>query len=127
MRVVARSRPVAQLVENNDGPNGLEDPRKPVRCGIEPARRRESEPELLPPAAVAVVALGSMPDTPEGRKGLVDGVVLVVWDMKGCCWRFTSLSVPTGENLDGTVPARARRAGLFMPALVVGTRSGKPS
>ena len=41
VRVVARSRPVAQLVENKDGPNGLDDPRKFALWGIEPARRRE--------------------------------------------------------------------------------------
>lgn len=78
VRVVARSRPVAQLVENKEGPNGLEEPRKPVRCGMEPARRRDREPELLPPAVVEVVAPVSMPGTPAGRNGLVDGVVRVV-------------------------------------------------
>lgn len=79
--VVARSRPVAQLVENRDGPNGPEVPRKFARCGIEPARRREREPALFPPAVVAVFAPVSMPVTPVGRKGLVEGVGLEVWVM----------------------------------------------
>lgn len=35
--------------------------------------------------------------------------------------------VPTGENLDGTVPALARRAGLLRLPSVGPTRSGKPS
>lgn len=72
--VVARSRPVAQLVENKDGPNGPEEPKKFALWGIEPARRRERDPALLPPGAVAVFAPVSIPETPDGRKGLVDGV-----------------------------------------------------
>lgn len=46
--------------------------------------------------------------------------------MKGC-WRFASLSTPTGENLEGTVPARALRPGLLIEPLEEGTRSGNPS
>ena len=53
VRVVARSRPVAQLVENKDGPNGLDEPRKFALCGIEPARRRDREPVPLAGAAGA--------------------------------------------------------------------------
>lgn len=82
--VVARSRPVAQLVENKDGPNGPAEPRKFALWGIEPARRREREPALPPPGAVAVFAPVSIPETPDGRKGLVDGVGREVWGIYGC-------------------------------------------
>lgn len=63
---------------------------------------------------------------PGGLKGLVDGVGLDDVGGKDCCM-FRPLIVPAGENLDGTVPALARRAGLFMPLSDGGTRSGKPS
>lgn len=84
VRVVARSRPVPQFVENSDGPNGPEDPRKLVRCGIEPARRRERLPVPLPPMAVGGLMPVSIPDTPVGLNGLVEGVGREVWDTKGC-------------------------------------------
>lgn len=79
-RVEARSRPDDQAVENNDGPKGLDVPGKPVLCGIDPARSRERAPPLLPAEVVAGLALESIPDTPVGRNGLVDGVGRDVWD-----------------------------------------------
>lgn len=127
MSVVARSRPVDQLVENKDGPNGLEDPSKPGRCGIEPALRRDNIVVLPPLFAVAVLAPDSTLVTPGGRKGLVDGVGREVLDRYDCCCTFTPLSVSTGENREGTVPARALRAGLLRLPSDGGTRSGKPS
>lgn len=136
VRVLARSRPECQLVENNEGPNGLEPPKKPVRWGIEPARRRDTG---FPPEVAAVVveagaaasgaAFGveSIPDTPGGRKGLVEGVGREDCEM-GCGWGFKSVRrLPTGEKREGTVPARARREELCKPALGGGIRSGKPS
>lgn len=124
--VVALSRPVDQFVENNDGPKGLEDPSKPGRCGIEPALKRDNIVGLPPLFAVAVLVPDSTLVTPGGRKGLVDGVGREVLDMNDCC-TFTPLSVPTGENREGTVPARALRAGLLRLFSDGGTRSGKPS
>jgi hypothetical protein len=40
---------------------------------------------------------------------------------------LTPLIVPTGENLEGTVPALVRREGLVIFISDGGTRSGKPS
>lgn len=117
----ARSRPGAQLVENSDGPKGLVVPGKPVLCGIEPALRRERDPVLPPPAVVAVLALESIPETPGGRNGLVDGVGREVWDMSD------SFGVPTGEKREGTVPALVLRAEALKPPFEVGIKSGKPS
>ena len=121
---MVRSRPVPQLVEKSEGPKGFDEPRKFDFCGIDPARRRESKAEL------AAVADGlfpeSMAEIGEGRKGLVDGVGLDVFAANDGCI-LTPLMFPTGENRDGTVPARARRAGLFIPLSDGGTRSGKPS
>lgn len=74
VRVLARSRPECQLVENNDGPNGLEPPKKPVLWGMEPARRRDTPVGFPLAAAGAGFGAGSIPDTPGGRKGLVEGV-----------------------------------------------------
>ena len=75
VNVVARSRPEAQLLEKRDGPNGLDDPRKFTRWGMDPARRRERAAGPLT-TGFAVVGLGavSMPETPGGRNGLVEGV-----------------------------------------------------
>lgn len=136
VRVLARSRPECQLVENKDGPNGLDPPKKPVRWGIEPARRRDT-PVGLPapgaaeaaPAVAAGAAFGveSIPDTPGGRKGLVEGVGREDCEM-GCGGGFKSVRrLPTGEKREGTVPALARREELCKPVLGGGMRSGNPS
>lgn len=64
--------------------------------------------------------------TGDGLKGLGDGVGLELFDGKE-----TGLLVPgagpPGENLDGTVPARTRRAGLCRTVSDGGTKSGNPS
>lgn len=68
----------------------------------------------------------SIPDTPAGRKGLVEGVGRELWEMGG--WGFRSLRrLPTGENREGTVPARALREVLWRLPLEAGIRSGNPS
>lgn len=84
VRVVARSRPVGQLVEKSDGPKGFDEPRILVLCGIEPARRRDRVVVLLPLPVVVGLVPESMPETPGGRKGLVDGVGREVLDRKDC-------------------------------------------
>lgn len=85
-KVDARSRPEDQLVEKRDEPNGLEEPRKLlVRCGMDPARRRDKVAGLLPGPALVVLGTVSIPDKPGGRKGLPDGVgPLDVFDSRVC-------------------------------------------
>lgn len=127
VNVVALSRPVDQFEENNDGPKGLLlETSRLLRCGIEPARRRDSIAGLGAAAELATFALESIPETPGGRKGLVDGVGREVCDMNGCS-TSTSFNVPMGGNRDGTVPARALRPELPIEPLVVGIKSGKLS
>ncbi len=58
-----------------------------------------------------------------GRNGLVEGVGREVFEVK----TLTPLTVPTGEILEGSVPARPLLAGLLIPVSVKGTRSGNPS
>jgi len=60
-----------------------------------------------------------------GRKGLVVGVGLEVFEVRRA--RFGALFVTVGEIREGSVPARPRRAGLLIPVSVRGTKSGKPS
>lgn len=74
VKVVALSRPVDQFVENNDGPKGPPPPKKLLLCGIEPARRRDSDAGLGTPVALATFEPVSIPETPGGLKGLVEGV-----------------------------------------------------
>lgn len=125
-KVVARSRPVDQFVENRDGPKGLPDANRLLFCGIEPARRRDSIAGLGAAPELATLDPESIPDTPGGRNGLVEGVGRDVCDMKGC-WRSISLRVPIGGNREGTVPARARRPVGLMEPSEPGIRSGKLS
>lgn len=73
VKVVALSRPVDQLVENSDGPKGPPPPKKLLFCGIEPARRRDSDAGLATPVELAI-ELVSIPETPGGLNGLVEGV-----------------------------------------------------
>lgn len=119
VRVVARSLPVPQLVENREVPKGVEAPRRLVRCGIDPARSRDMalEVDMLPE---------SITDMASGLKGLVEGVGLDVFERNDCC-TLTPFGVPTGEKREGTVPARARRTELEELLSVLGTRSGNPS
>lgn len=74
VKVVALSRPVDQLVENNDGPKGPPAPKKLPLCGIEPALRRDSDAGAGPAAELATLEPVSIPDTPEVLKGLGEGV-----------------------------------------------------
>ena len=104
-------------------PNGVVEPRKLLRCGIEPARRRESnaafalelDRDRLRPLSVAVVDAG--------LNGLVDGIGRADLVKKLCC--ESSTCGAAGENLEGTVPARARLGELISGG--GGTRSGNPS
>lgn len=124
-RVLARSRPDDQLVENSDGPNGVDVPKAPGRCGIDPARRRDIRVALLPPP---LTGGGLLVDSIIGcgRKGLVDGVGLEDCETKDCCI-LAPFSGPTGEKRDGTVPARVLRAGLCMVGSGSGMKFGKSS
>jgi hypothetical protein len=80
VKVVALSRPVDQLVENSDGPKGPPPPKKLLLCGIEPARRRDSDAGLGTAVELATLELVSIPETPGGLKGLVEGVGREVCD-----------------------------------------------
>ena len=84
VKVVALSRPVDQLVENSDGPKGPPPPKKLLLCGIDPALRRDSDAGAGAAAELAILEPVSIPDTPGGLKGLVEGVGREVCDMKGC-------------------------------------------
>jgi hypothetical protein len=122
--VDARSLLELQFEVNNEFPNGLEDPTRLDRCGIDPARSLDSKAALL--ELFGGPLFDNSVDSEVGLKGLVDGVGRDVLDRSDCC-TMTPLIVPTGENLDGTVPARVRREGLVMFISEGGTRSGKPS
>lgn len=78
--VVARSRPDDQFVEKTDGPNGLVLFRRLGRCGIEPARRRDSR-TVFDSVPGADTIEDSTPVVFCGRNGLVDGVGLEVLEM----------------------------------------------
>lgn len=86
-------------------------------------------PPVLPPAAAGAGFVPvSIPETPGGRNGLVEGVGREVWD--NGCWGFKSLRrLPTGENREGTVPALALREELWKPPPEGGggIKSGNPS
>ena len=67
----------------------------------------------------------SAPTNEDDLKGLVDGVGLEVFDTKdGLTPRPGG---PAGENLDGTVPARALRGGPCVMFSEGGMKSGNPS
>jgi hypothetical protein len=70
--VDARSRPELQLEVNSELPNGLEDPTKFDRCGIDPARSLDSKAALLELLGGPLFDVSA--DIEEGLKGLVDGV-----------------------------------------------------
>lgn len=125
LKVVALSREEDQFVEKTDGPNGFPAPTKPGRCGMDPARSRESKADVLLFGVEDPLPV-SMPVNGCGWNGLVEGAGLEVCESSD--WEtFTPLTVPTGENLEGTVPALARRPGPLTVVSLGGTRSGKPS
>lgn len=125
VKVVALSLPDDQLVENKEGPKGFEPPSTLVRCGMDPARRRESKAVLFPLPAPEGLLEESMPATAGGRNGLVDGVGLDVFDVND--WAPTPFNVPTGEKREGTVPALVLRAGLVRLPSGAETKSGNSS
>jgi hypothetical protein len=104
-RVAPRSRPEVFQLLNMEGPNGELAPgrvAKGLRCGIEPARSRESKAEPL-----EVLSGVSSPGDGD-LNGLCEGVGLDVFEARDGRLR-RPLLIPPGENRDGTVPARARR------------------
>ena len=82
--VVALSRPDdGHPEEKTDEPKGPPAPRRLFRWGMEPARRRESIVGFEAALEAAMPAPGSIPVTPGGRNGLVEGVGREVCDMNG--------------------------------------------
>lgn len=102
-------RGLFQLVVNKEDPNGLELSIKLACWGIEPALRRDRSAEVEFPSAEFTLP-ASFPMKEDDLKGLVDGVGLEVLGKKD--WVPPRPGGVAGENLEGTVPARARRAGL---------------
>lgn len=123
--VVARSLPELQLEAKTELPNGVDGDIKLDRCGKEPARNLDNKAALL--ELLGGPCLDKSAGDEGGLKGLVDGVGREVLEDSSDCWMLTPLTVPTGENLDGTVPALARRDGLLKFISEGGKRSGNPS
>ena len=130
----ARSRPLPQPVENTELPNGLEDSIFDARWGIEPALRRESNAEVsrgvrtvgLLALLFVSISFFSADAKADDLKGLVAGVglELLVWESAGL---DKPEAPPPAGNLEGTVPARARRVGLSKLFSAGGAKSGNPS
>jgi len=75
VNVLVLSRLLAQLVENSEGPNGFEfDGNRLVRCGIEPALKRDSKADLAAEDAPEESPGGSVGVCVPGLNGLVEGV-----------------------------------------------------
>ena len=108
---------------NNEVPKGFEVPAKFARCGIDPARSLDSRAALLELFRAPLLDISD--DSDVGLNGLVEGVGREVLE-SSVCWTLTPL-VPTGENLEGTVPALVRREGFVTFISDGGTRSGNPS
>lgn len=125
-RVEVLSRLSPQLVENSELPKGFEDPMTFVLCGMEPALNLDSSAAFVELAAIGLDDT-SVADVVGGLKGLVDGVGREVLESEEDWCPLIPFIVPTGGNLEGTVPALALLAGLFTPVSATGTRSGKPS
>jgi hypothetical protein len=124
-RVEVLSRLGPQFVEKSELPKGFEDPRTFVLCGMEPARNLDNSAAFVELAASSLDG-ASVANVVGGLKGLVDGVGRDVFESEDCC-PLMPFIVPTGGNLDGTVPALALLAGLLRPVSAGGTKSGKPS
>lgn len=122
--VDVRSRPEAQFDEKTDTPNGEVALLYWLRCGIEPARNLDRS-----------AALWELADSNSNAKfgegdlnGLGDGVgrEVLLATIEGMGPR--PFAAPPGENLDGTVPARARLAGCGrLSGVGRCVKSGKPS
>lgn len=122
-RVDARSRPVGFQLLKMEGPNGELVPgicANGLRWGIEPARRRDKRADELDELSGA-----SKPG--EGDlKGLWEGVGRDDLGVRaGMLSR--ALPAPPGENLEGTVPARARLVWGRLSGEGSWAKSGKPS
>lgn len=94
---------------------------------MDPALSLDSKAEvdtLLPCCLLSVPFSGSTIDT--GRNGLVDGVGREVFGINECTGLCDIIPSP-GENLEGTVPARALLVGVCNMDSVGGIKSGKPS
>lgn len=126
-RVDPLSRPtVFQLLLKMLGPNGEFVPDtwegKGLRWGMEPARRRERRAEGLLDGSTA----GSSPGDGD-LKGLCDGDGLDVLNANEGMLSKPLLVGPPVDNLDGSVPARARRVDGRESWLASCGNSGKPS
>lgn len=122
-----RSRPTPvtppQLLKM-DGPKGELEPGRGanwLRCGIEPARRRERRVEPFD-----VLSIGSSPGDGVLLKGLCDGVFLADLAPKPGTFKWF-VGAPPGENREGTVPARGRRVWGRESGVGSCAKSGKPS
>lgn len=123
-RVLPRSRPaVGFQLEKMDGPKGELVPgiwAKGLRCGMEPARSLDRRVEAL-----AALSFGSIPGDGD-LNGLCEGDGREVFDARaGMLSR--PLPAPPGENLEGTVPARARRVPGKLSGVGSWAKSGNPS
>lgn len=106
VNVLVRSRLLAQLVENRDGPNGFEaDGNRLDRCGIEPALNRDSKADLAAAEVPGASPGGSAGVFTPGLNGLVEGVGREVLGGRDV-WALSPLLTPPGENFEGNVPAR---------------------
>jgi hypothetical protein len=108
--VEPRSRPTPagfQLLKM-DGPNGdaeLGKLAKGLRCGMDPARSRESNVEFVEDE----LSIGSRPGEGVLLKGLWVGVTRAELEAKLGTPRRPGFPERPGGNREGTVPARARR------------------
>lgn len=120
--VVGRSLPELQFDAKTEVPNGVTGDTKLDRCGIDPARSLANNVFAL----LGGPCLAGSAGEGGALNGLVDGVGREVLEKSD--WpTLTPLTVPTGENLEGTVPALTRRDGLVRFTSDGGTRSGNPS
>ena len=134
VKVEALSRGLLQFDENNEEPKGLEESTRLDRWGIEPALNRDSKADVsLGVRTVGVLAellnpgpLLSLELNVDDLKGVVAGVglELLFCDSAGLVKADPGL---LGGNLDGTVPALARRVGLKRVFSEGGMKSGNPS
>ena len=104
-KVLARSRPVGFQLLKMEGPNGELVPgtgAKGLRWGKEPARSLESKADALEGS------LGASRPGEGDLKGVCDGLGREVLEAR-VGTPSMGLPAPPGENLEGKVPARARR------------------
>ena len=117
------SRPVGFQLLKMEGPNGELVPgtwANGLRWGMEPARSLDSNVDALG------TSLGASRPGDGDLKGVCDGLGRDVFEAsagKAC----KTLPAPPGENLDGTVPARARRLCGKLSGVGSWVKSGKPS